>query len=123
MVLVYDGECPVCSSYVRMLRIRASLGELELVNARDDSDIVTEITAQGIDLDNGMALKIDDQLYVNSETIHALALISSRSGVFNQLNYWIFKSKWRSRLLYPLLRFGRRCLLRSLGKQDLNNVL
>ena len=35
LVLVYDDDCPVCSNYVQMLRIRESIGELKLVNARD----------------------------------------------------------------------------------------
>ena len=119
-ILIYDSECPVCANYVQMIRIRESLGELTLVSARDNSDLVKEISAMGINLDKGMVLKIDDQIFSDSETIHALAMISSRSTLFNKVNSWIFKSKWRTRLLYPPLRFGRRCLLSILGKKMLN---
>ena len=120
-ILIYDSECPVCANYVQMIRIRESLGELTLVSARDNSDLVKEISAMGINLDKGMVLKIDDQIFSDSETIHALAMISSRSTLFNKVNSWIFKSKWRTRLLYPPLRFGRRCLLSILGKKKLNS--
>ena len=119
-ILIYDSECPVCAYDVQMIRIRESLGELTLVSARDNSDLVKEINAMGINLDKGMVLKIDDQIFSDSETIHALAMISSRSTLFNKVNSWIFKSKWRTRLLYPPLRFGRRCLLSILGKKMLN---
>jgi len=120
-ILIYDSECPVCANYVQMIRIRESLGELTLVSARDNSDLVKEISAMGINLNKGMVLKIDDQIFSDSETIHALAMISSRSTLFNKVNSWIFKSKWRTRLLYPPLRFGRRCLLSILGKKMLNS--
>jgi predicted DCC family thiol-disulfide oxidoreductase YuxK len=119
--LIYDSECPVCANYIQMIRIRESAGELTLVSARDNSDLVKEITAMGINLDRGMVLKVDDQIFSDSETIHALAMISSQSDIFNKVNFWIFKSKWRTRLLYPPLRFGRRCLLHILGKKLIND--
>jgi hypothetical protein len=39
-----------------------------------------------LDIDQGMVLKMGDRLYYGSDAIHALALISSRSGIFNRLN-------------------------------------
>ena len=122
LVLVYDDDCPVCSNYVQMLRIRESIGELKLVNARDGGELVDEITAKGINLDQGMVLIMDGRTYYNSDTIHALALISSPSGIVNRFNYWIFKSKYRSYFLYPILRFLRGVLLTILGKKKLNNL-
>jgi predicted DCC family thiol-disulfide oxidoreductase YuxK len=122
LVLVYDDDCPVCSNYVQMLRIKESIGELKLVNARDGGKLVDEITAKGINLDKGMVLIMDGRTYYNSDTIHALALISSPSGIANRFNYWIFKSKYRSYFLYPILRFLRGVLLTVLGKKKLNNL-
>ena len=80
------------------------------------------ITKQGLDIDQGMVLKIDEQLYYGSDAIHALALISSQSGIFNRFNYWIFRSKRISRLLYPVLRFFRNLLLKLLNKTKINNL-
>jgi predicted DCC family thiol-disulfide oxidoreductase YuxK len=122
LVLVYDDDCPVCSNYVQMLRIRKSIGELKLVNARDGGELVDEITAKGINLDKGMVLIMGDKTYYNSDTIHALALISSPSSTANRFNYWIFKSKYRSYFLYPILSFLRGVLLAILGKKKLNNL-
>ena len=80
------------------------------------------ITAQGFDIDQGMLLKLDKQLYYGADAIHILALISSRSGVFNRFNYWLFKSKDISHLLYPVLRFFRNLLLKILNKTKVNNL-
>lgn len=122
VVLVYDKECPLCDSYCRMLRIRESVGDLTLVNARDDSDLMLQITRQGLDIDQGMVLKIDDVLYYGAEAIHALSLISSGSGLFNRLNHWIFRSRARSRVLYPVLRDCRNLVLKLLRKTKVNNL-
>ena len=121
-VLIYDGECPLCTAYSQFVRIRESIGGLKLVDARKNIEVINEITSQGLDIDQGMVLKIGDQLYCGSDAINALALISSRCGVFNRLNYWIFKSKTASRLLYPILRFFRNLLLKILRKTQINNV-
>ena len=34
MVIVYDGLCPFCTSYVRLMSLRRSVGAVELVDAR-----------------------------------------------------------------------------------------
>ncbi len=81
-----------------------------------------ELTQAGLDIDQGMVLKADDSLYYGSDAIHAIALISSRSGCFNKLNYWMFRFKFLSRLLYPILRFFRNLLLKVLGKSKINNL-
>lgn len=105
-----------------MVRIKESVGRLELVDAREDSPIMQEITAAGLDIDDGMVLKTGDQLYYGSDAIHALSLISSRSGLFNRLNYWMFKSRRASHVLYPMLRFGRAILLKLMRKTKINNL-
>ncbi|GHC33213.1 DCC1-like thiol-disulfide oxidoreductase family protein [Aidingimonas halophila] len=121
-VLVYDTQCPFCDQYCRLLRLRDSVGEIRLVDARQASDIMEEITRAGLDIDQGMVLKLDDRLYYGDDAIHALALMSSRSGMFNRLNYWIFRSPRRARWLYPVLRYCRNRLLRLMGRTKVNNL-
>ena len=122
ILLVYDKECPACNAYCQLVRIRETVGELTIINAREQSNVLTEITQQGLDIDQGMVLKMGDQLYYGTDAIHALALISSRSGVFNRFNYWVFKSKTISAMLYPVFRFLRNLLLKLLGKTKINNL-
>ena len=122
ILLVYDKECPACNNYCQVVRIREAVGNLRIINARDDSDVMKEITEQGLDIDQGIVLKMGGQLYYGADAIHALALISTRSGIFNRLNYWLFKSKYISRVFYPILRFFRNLLLKILGKTKINNL-
>ncbi len=122
ILLVYDRECPACNAYCQVVKIRESVGDLRIVDARENSEVLHEITAEGLDIDQGMVLKMGDQLYCGSDAIHTLALIGSRSGIFNRINYWIFKSKTISSILYPILRFFRNLLLKILGKSKINNL-
>jgi len=120
--LVYDRECPVCEAYCRMVRVRETAGALRLVNARAASEIMDEITAKGLEIDEGMVLKVGNTLYYGADAIHVLSLMSSRTGVFNRLTYWIFRSKGLSAVLYPLFRFFRNLLLKILRKSRINNL-
>lgn len=122
ILLVYDRECPACNAYCQIVNIRESVGDLRIVDARENSEVMSEITSQGLDIDQGIVLKMGGQLYYGSNAIHALALIGSRSGIFNRMNYWIFKSKTVSGILYPILRFCRNMLLKILGKTKINNM-
>jgi predicted DCC family thiol-disulfide oxidoreductase YuxK len=117
--LVYDGECPVCSAYVRVSRLRESVGSVKLINARDGGPVVAQIVAAGLDLDEGMVLWYGGRFYHGADCIHMMAALSSASGFLNRLNASLFRSPRVARALYPTLRFGRNTLLRILGRTPL----
>jgi predicted DCC family thiol-disulfide oxidoreductase YuxK len=122
ILLVYDKQCPACDYYCNLVRIRESVGRLVLVDARDGGPIMDEITAAGLDIDQGMVLKIGGTLHYGADAIHALALLGTRSGVFNRVAYWSFRYRPLARVLYPLLRACRNLLLKFLGKTKINNL-
>jgi predicted DCC family thiol-disulfide oxidoreductase YuxK len=117
--LVYDGQCPFCSMYVKYVRVRDSVGAFHLVNAREGGPIVEELVRAGLDLDEGMVLKIGPNLYHGADCIHALAWLSTPSGAFNRLNAAIFRRPRLARWLYPILRRGRNAALWLLGRSKL----
>lgn len=122
VTVVYDNECPFCRSYCAKVRIDEAAGELELIDAREPSPVMDEITSMGLDIDQGMVVKIGDQIHYGSDAIHILALMSTRSGFFNKINFWIFKSKTLSRILYPVLRSCRNLALWLLGIKFIRNL-
>jgi predicted DCC family thiol-disulfide oxidoreductase YuxK len=121
LVLVYDGECPVCSSYVRYVRIKESAGQVTLINARDGGAWVDKVRAAGLDLNEGMVLFYGGRLYHGADCVHMLALLSSASGFFNRLNAMMFRSQAIAKFMYPILRAGRNLLLRLLGRRPIDN--
>ena len=119
LYVVYDGDCPFCSRYVKLLRLRDSVGIVQLVDARDPGAgkaVVAYITGSGFSLDEGMALVRGERIAHGDACVHELALLSTASGYFNLFNNWVFRSSTRTKLLYPAMRAGRNLALRMLGR-------
>jgi predicted DCC family thiol-disulfide oxidoreductase YuxK len=120
--LVYDGECPVCKTYCTYIRVREAAGRLHLVDAREPSALMDEITQAGLDIDQGMVVKIADAMYYGPDAIRVLALLSTPSGVFNRLNYLFFSSTLGAAVFYPLGKAFRTILLKLLGIKYIDNL-
>lgn len=121
--IVYDGDCPFCSRYVRMIRLREAIGNVVLIDARSGDPRVEALMNQGYDLDEGMVLVDGDRIYWGDDCIHRLALMSTPSGAFNRVNAWIFRSPAASRMLYPVLKAGRRAVLTLLGRKKIRDTI
>jgi predicted DCC family thiol-disulfide oxidoreductase YuxK len=119
VTVFYDGECPFCSEYVRLLRLRESVGAPELVNLREAPDARRELEAEGFDLDRGMVADISGVRYGGADALNALALLTTSSSFFNRLTAAIFSSPALSRVVYPLMRAGRNATLTVLGRTAL----
>ena len=122
ILIVYDKQCPACEYYCNLVQIRESVGRIVLVDARDGGPVMDEITAAGLDIDQGMVVKVGGELYYGPDAIHVLALMGTNKGFFNRLAYFCFRSKAASRVLYPALKACRNLLLKFLSKSKINNL-
>lgn len=115
-LIVYDGDCIFCQSYVRFARLRSTVGAVELLDARSGDARVAEFQRQGFDLNEGMLFVFEDRVYHGDEAINLLAILSSSSSLFGWLNRRILANRTVARLVYPALKFGRRATLRLRGR-------
>lgn len=120
IVVYYDGECPFCSRFVRLLRLRETGGSVELVDLRTALAKRQEFADAGIDVNKGMVVELDDRRFFGADAAHALALLSTPSGLFNRLNRWILGTPFLARTLYPILRMGRAATLAVLGRKGMS---
>lgn len=121
VIVYYDGDCPVCRSYVQRVRLKHSAGLVSLVNLREHPLDRQTLEREGYKLDAGMVVVVGGQGYHGAEAVNVLALLSSRSGWLNRLNYHVFRSHRISKALYPILVAGRRLLLFLLGRKPLSH--
>lgn len=121
--LVYDGDCPFCSRYVKLLRLRDSIGPVALINAREGGPRVERLRKLGYNLDGGFVLEWEDKIYYGADAINRLALLSTRSSLFNKVNAFVFRSRTASKVLYPVLRAGRDLTLFLMGRSKLGSGL
>jgi len=123
--VVYDGQCPVCHLYCEMAKSNAEASDapvLELLDAREDSELMQRISQLGMDIDEGMVVAIGDELHYGADAIHALANVETKRGVFGVVSRLMFARRRTARFLYPWLRRIRNLLLKLLRKQRINNL-
>lgn len=117
ITILYDGECPLCRSYVRMTRLRASAGPVRLLDLRQGGAEVDEAARAGHDFDAGFVVKFGGALYHGDAAMLVLSGLTTPSGLFNRLMRVLFRNPRRARLVYPVLVRGRNLLLRLLGRR------
>jgi hypothetical protein len=117
--LIYDGECPFCSRFARLTRLREAVGPVQLIDARKPSLEVEAARRNGFVLDEGMLLHLDGRDYCGADCLQRLALLSSRSKWFNRMTYHLLRSPRAARWTYPVLRLSRNLALRLLGRGKL----
>ena len=120
--LVYDGECPLCTMWCLRARVRDAVGKLELVDAREPGPLMDEITALGLDIDQGMVLKFRDVIYYGPDAIRMVTLLGTRAGWFNRLNAWFFGGERRANFFYPVGKMFRNLVLKLLGIRYIDNL-
>jgi predicted DCC family thiol-disulfide oxidoreductase YuxK len=120
LVVIYDGQCIFCNSYIKLLRLRASAGEVLLRDARAGNLVKQVKSTLGLDLDDGMLVLYGDRAYYGADGMHILASLTSRSNAWNALTAFVFRRRWLARLLYPLLKAGRLMALFLLGRPRIN---
>ncbi|MGO1000793.1 DCC1-like thiol-disulfide oxidoreductase family protein [Lysobacter sp. CA196] len=118
--VIYDGKCPLCQSFVQRVRLERSCGPIELIDARTDLALVSELKARGMSLDDGIVACIEDECVHADEALTRLALLSTRRDSFNRLMHWTFSRPKVARLIYPLMRVGRSGLLWLLRRERIS---
>ncbi|MDX2263818.1 MAG: DUF393 domain-containing protein [Hyphomicrobiales bacterium] len=118
--IVYDGACPFCTGYARLIRLREAVGPVRIIDARSDHPLVAEIAAAGHDLDKGMAAKFGGRLYFGDECVHLLATLSEPKGVSNRL-MCLLRSRRLARFAYPIMVGCRNVALFALGHGKINS--
>ena len=119
--IIYDGDCPFCQAYVKMLHLKEQY-EVELINAREDHPIIARISQTGLDLDEGMVVELNGELHHGEHAMTMMAMMTADSRSIRGLTKWIFKNAERSRRLYPILRAGRNFTLKLLGHRKIMNL-
>lgn len=123
ITVIYDGDCPFCTSYVSMMRLREAVGEVELVDARGNDPRVRDVRRAGHDLDAGMVVLWQDRVFFGDGAVHLLAMLSQDGGgLFNRMQRAVFASPRRAAWFYPVLVAGRRLFLRLAGRAPIGPV-
>ena len=116
MVIVYDGECPFCRNYVRLMELRKAIGTVDQVNARTPHPAVMKFVELGYDLNEGMAAIYGGKIYYGSDAVVLLSSMTNGRGWAGRFLAVLLRRPARARFLYPYMKVGRHFALKILGK-------
>ena len=121
---VYDGECPICQMGSSLYKLRQSVGKLQTVDARTEQDhpVMQEVNKAGLNLDEGMVIKYNNELFQGTEALHLMATLGANTGWFNKVNNTLYKSKTLAKLSYPFMRGARNFALKLKRAGKINNL-
>lgn len=109
--LLYDGECPVCAGFVKFAEFRRRHPDLQLLDARREPDLVAALRRDGYEINDGMVLVVDGQLYYGADANTKLASYTTDLPAGKRVAMAAIGAS-----PYPLLRGLRNTLLRAKGK-------
>jgi predicted DCC family thiol-disulfide oxidoreductase YuxK len=117
-VLVYDGDCPVCSNYVLHSRLKERIPDIRLVSARENDPAVAEVRKLGIDLNEDMALWWNGKWMTGSDAMLEISRHGA-PGVMERGLLLFLGEGSQSPARYRILVRLRKLLLRLLGRKEI----
>jgi predicted DCC family thiol-disulfide oxidoreductase YuxK len=119
--LLYDGDCPACSAYVAMSRLRRLYPGLRVASARAEPALVAQLRVQGYEINEGMVLSLGGVIHFGPEATRMIAVLgrASASPWRRAALALVGTAPW-ARRVYPWLNRTRRLLLRLLGRRPID---
>lgn len=115
--IIYDGECPFCTNFVKLYAIRKKVAEVELIDARGQPALVQELRFRGMDVNNGMVVIWRGHYHFGAAGMHLLSVLGTESGIFGAFNRLLFRNRHVAGMIYPALATGRRITLSLLRRK------
>lgn len=108
--LFYDKDCPFCNSYANYIKLNEK-HDLELLNARENLEILKKLKSKGFNINDGFIIEIDkNTILQGSQAIIFLNKLAQKRVYFP--NNRFFKE-----LIYPIVKLIRKLFLKILGKK------
>ena len=116
LVFVYDGECPFCNHFAELLEIKSKIKDISILDGRKNTKLINTLLQRGYDIDKGAILLKDNDIFHGAEAINYICKkIKNPSNSLLLILSSVFKSKKRTKLIFPLLIRARRFALLSRG--------
>ena len=113
---IYDGECPFCNHFSELIELRSNLKDIKLLDGRKNLEIIREMLSKGYDLDKGAILIKNERIFHGYEAINTICKqIKDPSDNLLKVLSITFRSKRRTKILFPLLVTARRFALIAKG--------
>ena len=114
----YDGDCPLCRSYVAYARLKARYGEVTVVDAREAPEKIADFLKQGYDIDEGFIVEAQGRIHHGAA---AMAVIHAELAP-KSTGLRLFTNRKLLDAAYPMMRACRNMALKALGRRLINRL-
>ena len=117
ILFIYDGECPFCNHFAELLALKSSLPTLQILDGRENLDLLTQLYKKGYDLNKGAILINNGDIKHGADAVTWIcSKLNEANAPLLEILRITFTSNKRTKLLFPFLIWGRRILLTLKGK-------
>ncbi len=120
VTIIYDGECPFCSDFVSLNRLRSFGYRVDIVNARDNDNPKIKILRNKYNLDDGMIVICSDKILYGVSAARFIAMSYSKKNT-RAFFYWslLINEKFAG-ISYDILVKLRKIFFKITGKSLIN---
>jgi len=116
LTFIYDGQCPFCNHFAELLELKSKIKNISILDGRKNPELIKDLLKKGYDLDRGAILLKDKEILHGASAINTICkLINQPSSKLLTILSTTFKSRKRTKFIFPLLVTARRLALISKG--------
>ena len=116
LTFIYDGECPFCNHFAQLLELKSKIKNISILDGRKNPVLIKNLLKKGYDLDKGAILLKDKEIFHGANAINTICkLINQPSDKLLTILSTTFKSKKRTKFIFPFLVTARRFALIAKG--------
>lgn len=112
--LLYDGECPFCTSFSKFYELKKALPNIEIVSMRDAARLQALSLPQDLDFNKGMILVLEDGRILQGEpAFHLINNNVQKTSLRDHIVIGMNSIKPVTKVVYPLLFKMRLAVLKA----------
>ena len=121
VTIVYDGECPFCSDFVSLNRLKEHGYNVKLVNARDTSNQLVHDLKKKYNIDYGMIVIVNEKILYGSSAARFISSSYKKNNLKSLVYCLVLFNQKIADFSYPILVFLRKIYFRLTGKRFIND--
>ena len=100
----------MCKKYSQYVELKKN-HQLELKDAREEHELVSELMNKGFDINNGVIAIIDDEVFQGKDAVRKVEAMSLNNSLYQKMMNWVIETPV-FHLAYPIMTKLRILLLK-----------
>ena len=114
IIIYYDGECPYCKSYTKIIDIRKKYS-FELKDARLHPLEISNLNDQGYKIENGILMVFKGEIFQGAKALKMIDHLIYKKTTISKLYGLIIGLPFFANIIYPIVKTIRIITLKIMG--------